>query len=323
MAAPLSTQYAWIRESVGIYAPEDRVVHVTGDDARTWLSGQITNDVRNVSAERAVYSLAVNVKGRVLTDLWVRDVPNADPPAFDIVVPERLWPEAQASFDKHIIMEDVELVLDEGLRVLSVQGPRASELLSRGDLRASAYEAARLGDLPGFDLWIDAQTYDETRRRLVELAQELGGGELDSEGWAYAHVLLSIPRCGVDFGADTYPQEAGLKERAVSFNKGCYLGQEVICMLENRGQVSRRLVQLTAEGEPGLAAGAPLLDQDGKRVGELTSVAVTHAPEVATYALGYVKRPFAELGRTLRAGDNVSCTVRAVVGLTTPSGASG
>src|SRR5690606_6933861 len=101
MAAPLSTQYAWLRDSVGVYAPSDRVVHVTGDDARSWLSGQLTNDLREVSATRAVYSLAVNVKGRVLTDLWVRDMPDTDPPALSIVVPEQRWPKAHESFEKH------------------------------------------------------------------------------------------------------------------------------------------------------------------------------------------------------------------------------
>jgi folate-binding protein YgfZ len=120
----------------------------------------------------------------------------------------------------------------------------------------------------------------------------------------------------VDFGEDTYPQEAGLKTRAVSFNKGCYLGQEVICMLENRGQLSRRLVQLSASGELAVEPGSLVFDADGKRVGELTSVAVTDGAQPTTLALAYLKRPLAELGRTVRAADH-SFDVSAVVGLAT------
>jgi folate-binding protein YgfZ len=118
---------------------------------------------------------------------------------------------------------------------------------------------------------------------------------------------------GVDFGPETYPQEAGLKSQALSFSKGCYLGQEVIYMLENRGQLARKLVQLEGEGD--LTRGAAIVDAEGKRLGEVTSVSVTKGPGSATYALGYVKRASAEVdsrvvieGRAFR--------VRHVVGVT-------
>jgi folate-binding protein YgfZ len=77
-----------------------------------------------------------------------------------------------------------------------------------------------------------------------------------------------VPRYGADFDETHYPQEAGLKERAVSFTKGCYLGQEVVCTLENRGQLRRRMMLIEGEGlEPGQA----LEGADGKKLGEVRS----------------------------------------------------
>jgi folate-binding protein YgfZ len=130
-------------------------------------------------------------------------------------------------------------------------------------------------------------------------------------------VALGVPRLGTDFGEQSYPQEAGLRDRALSFQKGCYRGQEVIYMLENRGQLSRRLVQLELPAQASPAPGMQL-ESEGKRVGEIASVAVTPGAETATLVLGYVKRPLSEVGQELTAG-GVRCVVRSVVGATDPS----
>ena len=113
-----------------------------------------------------------------------------------------------------------------------------------------------------------------------------------------------MPRFAVDFGERTYPQEAGLKRRALSFEKGCYHGQEVVCMLENRGQVTRSLVRLRLGGPA--VAGAEVRRGDDV-VGEVTSVSETFggrggsaAPDVR--ALAFVKRAHAEAGGSLEIG---------------------
>jgi folate-binding protein YgfZ len=296
---------------VAVFAPDERVLHLQGDDAQSWLNGQVTTDLSGLGADDARYVLAVNVKGRVLSDAWLR----ARAGALSLVLPRERVPLARESFDKHIIMEDVELVLDEDLRVLTVQGPRAAQLLEQAGLTSGAYRADRLG-LDGFDVWVAEGELAALRARLVQAAQQMGGGALDEAAWSQAHVLLAVPRCGVDFGEQSYPQEAGLKARAVSFNKGCYLGQEVICMLENRGQLNRRLVQLEHPGHETVATGSQAFDAEGKRVGELTSGAVTDSPALATLALAYLKRPLAEPGTRVRVGDR-EWAVRAVVGSNT------
>ncbi len=210
----------------------------------------------------------------------------------------------------------MELALDPELRVLTVQGPKAANVLAQAALDVPSYQARRLGAVEGFDLWVPQQRLEEVQAALKEAAEAVGGGLIgDAALLAEAHVRAGVPRIGVDFGENTYPQEAGLKQRAVSFNKGCYLGQEVICMLENRGQLSRRLVQLELPGAQALPAGTQCADAEGKRVGELTSVAVTELPSGPTsLALAYLKRPLAEVGAKVRAGEH-EWTVRAIVGL--------
>lgn len=303
-------------QRAAVFESRDRVLHIQGDDARSWLSGQVTNDLRALDQGQAVYVLAVSVKGRVLTDGWatLRDGELA------LVLPESRVELALGSFDKHIIMEDVELTLDPALRVLTVQGPDAERVVAAADLTSRAYAVARLGST-GFDIWATEAELAGLKERLSEAARAIGGGLVDDETWAMAHVLAGVPRCGVDFGEDSYPQEAGLKGRAVSFNKGCYLGQEVICMLENRGQLSRRLVQLETSGVFSLEGATVATDSEGKRVGDLTSASVTPVETAATggartVALAYLKRPVAETGKLVRAGDH-EWVVRAIVGAAT------
>jgi folate-binding protein YgfZ len=302
----VAEQLKFVCESAAVFLTGDRVVHVRGDDARSWLNGQITNDVRELRGDHATYALLATAKGRIVSDLWVA----ASADGMALVLPPTHFDATLAVLDKHVIMEDVELVADANLRVVTVQGPRAHEVV--GEVSAlRKVELARLGG--GFDLWIAADVLPATLAELERRAHAVGGGVLDDAGWAHAHVALGVPRFGVDFGEHTYPQEAGLRDRALSFQKGCYRGQEVIYMLENRGQLARRLVQLRAQGAVPVGA---TFEADGKRIGEVTSV--TQAPDGATLVLGYVKRPLSEVGQALTAG-GVPCVVQSVVGATDPT----
>jgi folate-binding protein YgfZ len=301
-------QLSFVCDSAGVFLTGDRVVHVRGDDARSWLNGQVTRDVRELSGDRAAYALLTTAKGRVVSDLWAVSVDDG----MAVVLPGASFETTLAMLDKHVIMEDVELAADENLRVVTVQGPRAAEVAA--DVFAlRKIEVARL-PAGGVDLWVAADVVSMTLSELNRRASALGGGTLDTAGWEHAHVALGVPRFGIDFAEHSYPQEAGLRDRALSFQKGCYRGQEVIYMLENRGQLARRLVQLRAEA--GAVAAGNVLEADGKRVGEVTSV--TAAPDGATLFLGYVKRPLAEVGQALSAA-GVPCVVQSVVGATDPT----
>lgn len=300
-----------VTESAGVYLTNDRVVHATGDDARSWLNGQISNDVRTIAGDEAVYALALTAKGRIVTDLWAL----AEDAGMAIVLPGARLEAALERFDKHIIMEDVELAVDDAQAVVTVQGPRAREVMEAAGTDLRSYPCPRLGGT-GFDLWVPRARLDATLDALGARATELGGGPLDDAAWAAVSVALGVPRLGQDFGEDAYPQEAGLGARAVSFSKGCYLGQEVVYMLEKRGQVARRAVVIAAE--PGTdaaqaAPGAQVSDADGKRIGELTSV--SSLPDGAgALALAYLKRAFAEPDQTVWLAGSPWRVVRVVGG---------
>lgn len=302
MTATTAERASWARDSAGVRVMRElAVVRVSGDDARTWLNGQVTNDVRSTKTGDAVYALAINVKGRVLADVHVVDRGDA---GLAMIVPRDRWEALSAHLEHHVIMEDVSLSL-EPLAVLAVSGPRAAEITEEEE----AYRCDRLGH-GGRDVLVAEAEQERMRARLSERAARAGGGELDDAAWELARLRAGRPRFGADFGERTYPQEAGLEASAVSFKKGCYLGQEVVCMLESRGQLTRRLVRLAAHDA--LAAGAPITDASGTAIGEVTS-AMADPSTGEVLALGFVKRAHASAGTTVRAG-SAEARVLGVVG---------
>jgi folate-binding protein YgfZ len=269
-------ELAWLEDSVGVLALDDRaIISVGGDDARDWLQGQITNQLEQVEPGSSVYGFVLTSKGRVMADVYV------------LVQEGELWLDVPATevaallerFDRYIIMEDVDLEHQNGLHLITAQGPRSNEL------RADGWPADRLGR--GGRQWLvkDAELEAE-RTSLVARARELGGGAIGSEAWARAHVLRGRPRFGVDFGAWTYPQESGLNPVAVSFNKGCYIGQETVVMLENRGKPPKVLWRWAIEGSVAPSAKTSIT-LNNVVVGEVTSAAVG---QDGVRALGFLKR---------------------------------
>jgi len=283
------TQAGWLTDTVGVRRLTERVlVRVVGEDARAWLNGQVTNDLRGLSPGGAVYALVIHVKGRILADLFALD---RGPSGLGIVVPRANLAALLEHFEKYVIMEDVALRPDEGIALLTVQGPRAAAIVGTAP---DAYPCDRLGR-GGFDVLVAAEAAEARLAQLAVAATEAGGGVVSEEAWELGRLRLGRPELFADFGEGTYPQEVGLERIAVSFSKGCYLGQEVVCMLENRGQLTRRLVRL--ESEAVLAPGDPL-EASGQRVGEITSAARDGSRSVA---LGFVKRALATPGAELRA----------------------
>jgi folate-binding protein YgfZ len=299
-----SEQADALLQTVGVRAREDlRVLRLKGDDQRTWLNGQVTADVRSTKAGDAVYGLAINVKGRVLTDLWVLD----EGDALLVLMPEATLATVRESLERQIIMEDVEIALDEHTRVLSAQGPRAAAACAG---LAQVYPCAELADTGCFVLVPEGER-DARLAALTAAAEREQGCAVDEAGFTLARLRVGRPLLGMDFGERSYPQEAGLKGLAVSFNKGCYLGQEVVCTLEHRGKLSRRLVRLESlEGSASI--GDDLADPSGQTIGQVTSCA-TDTASGHTLALGYAKMAHALEGHELR-GPHGRFVVRGTAG---------
>ncbi|MFK7988735.1 MAG: folate-binding protein YgfZ [Sandaracinaceae bacterium] len=289
---------AWLSTTVGVRRRDDlALIRVYDEDRRSWLNGQITNDISKLEPGGGVYALTVNLRGKILADLWVFDRGEE----LVLVVPKSARASLLAHYDRYIVMEDVEVEPLDGLVVLTAQGPRARDLDIDGGHFANRLSSG------GFDLLVSANDVVSQMSALVAQAKALGGGEVDEAGWEEARILAGVPRFGVDFGDATLPQEAGLADRAVSFVKGCYLGQEVVCMLENRGKLRRRLVNLEAEAE--LTVGGSI-DLDGKSLGTVTSALFRDGE---ARALGLLKAKASQPGTVLDVG-GVPVVVRSAVG---------
>jgi len=221
----------WLRHSVGVLSPTDRgVIAISGDDSYEWLQGQITNQCEGAKPGDSVYGFILTLKGRIMADVWAYfhdggvwlEVPDG---AADALM-ERL--------DRYIIMEDVDLERRPTFRVLVAQGPKSEEVSSGG------WPSNRLGT--GGRAWlVDEAELEAELERASRRATDAGGGWVSERAWCDAHVVQGRPSFGIDFGDWTYPQETGLTDVGVSFNKGCYVGQETVVMLQNRGKAPKVL----------------------------------------------------------------------------------
>lgn len=267
---------------------ERSTLSVSGPDRRPWLQGQITNDLGRLKPGHALYALCLNARGKMVADVWVTE--RAED--FLLIAPESS--RLSEHLSQYIVMEDVTLS-PAGLDVVTVLGTGAdavAEAAEEASVRLPS-EPLRAVGVEGWDLLVPSERRDAFVERLTEVVKHRGGSLLSDESWLDLTVQLALPTFGRDFGDTHYPAEAGLLGRAVSFAKGCYLGQEVVCMLKDRGQVSRRLVQLESESPPQPQSRIRVQDRD---VGYVTS-ASTRVP--AAVALGYVKRAHAKARETL------------------------
>lgn len=232
-----------------VHAIDDVVLRIEGDDARSWLQGQITADIGGGrSRDESVYALVLDTRGKVLSDLWVQDLGDV----LELRVPAAVVDAVVERLERYLVMEDAEIVRTEW-QVVHVDG---------GTVPENALHTPRLSQ----------NGYDKLVANAGEYAKSMGGDD-GEQAFETARIQAGVPRHGVDFGLDTLPQEAGLWH-AISFEKGCYLGQEPVVMLEHRGKPPRRLVHLALEAPA--EVGAKVL-QGERAVGEVTSSAGVHA----------------------------------------------
>jgi folate-binding protein YgfZ len=234
-------------------------LRVTGVDAATFLQGQFTNDL---SKGGSVYGLWLNVKGKVLADSFVLRGP--EPDTFWIgstfspaaVIKERL--------EAFIIADDVVVEdLTPDWRGVTALGPVAMELLENPPQEGRVFRGRR-GEGDAAE-WI----FPEAARAAVD-ARLHGVVELDAEELERRRIGAGIPAVPRDIGPGDLPNEGGLEADAISYTKGCYLGQEVLARLKSMGQVRRRLVRVRGPSESWPALPAPLF-AGGRQGGELRS----------------------------------------------------
>jgi folate-binding protein YgfZ len=304
MAAATETRDSAYRALTGGAGVLDRSelgkLALTGAQAAEMLNGQVSNDVEALAPGTGCYAALLTNKGKMLGDLRV--VATGDEL---LLLTERA--SLQALFDqlrRGAIGWQAELhkrTLQHGL--LSVIGPRAREVTGAGELPAAehANRGAEIGGAPvllvATDLGVDVLCAADDTARVREALLDAGAVGVEEPEAELVRVESGRPRYGIDLDETTIPQEAGLNDRAVSFTKGCYVGQETVARLHWRGKPNRHLRGLRLS-EP-VETGTPLRLGD-RDVGRLGSVAVS--PVHGPIALAIVRRE-AGPGDTLAVGD--------------------
>ena len=265
--------------------PELAVFAVTGRDRLSWLNGLVTCEVGKLAPGEGNYGLAVGKTGRIMAELWF--LAAADRVLVG-VARDRVGT-IREHFEKHLIMEDAEMSEPLARSFLFAHGPRASGLVQ--EARALDADAARIdwtGRGDAVVLLAPEGGEDSMTQALLRRAGE-DHVVASEEAWEALRIAWGLPRAGVDFDDQTLPQEASLEKVAVCFNKGCYLGQETVFMLEKRGHAKKKLMRLFVEGDEAVAAGSALiLPEEEGAVGAVTS-ATPALDGVGWLALGYVK----------------------------------
>ena len=252
-------------------------LRITGDDRVDFLHGQCTNDIKRLAVGQSCYAAFLNAKGKMRGEGHV--ICLAD--AFLLEANAGLGP----SLEKFIIAEDV--VLED--------------------------VTATLGE------WLVVGEADVAQpAKAVTFRHPLGMGmisdgsmkeTIDAEALEVLRIEAAVPKWGADMDESTIPNEAGLEARAISYDKGCYIGQETIARIKTYGHVNRQLVLMVLTGEREPSRGDKILAEE-REVGQVTSA--TRSTRLGkSLALGYVRREFAKAGVKLKWNNETAEVLRA------------
>ena len=280
--------------------PDLAALIVTGKDRQTWLNGLVTCELAGKKPGEGIYGLAVGKTGKIAAEIVA--LLAAD--HLVLVLPSDRVEPLREHLERHLIMEDAELAAADGRALFAVHGPRAAAIV---DFARTVGADAATVDFTGRGdaaLILAPVGAAETFAATLLASAGAGGALATPEGWEALRIEWGVPRFGVDFDDQTLPQEASLERLAVSFTKGCYLGQETVFMLEKRGHAKKRLMRLALDLDLDAADLTPgveiVLPDGGGPIGTLTSV--TKTASGGAIGLGYVKFKYATADAALVVG---------------------
>jgi folate-binding protein YgfZ len=297
----LDAQYRQLREGCGLLDRSRRgMLLVTGPEAADYLQGQLTNDIEALAPGDGCYAALLDRKGHIQADMRVLRLAgdefwlDTEPVAAEV---------ARRHLEMYKVGRDVEVADVGGERtLLSLLGPQSAAIAGTADLPERASAEATVGGVVclavgnrwGIDLIAPAADTSTLRRALLEA----GAREVHPAAAEILRVEAGIPRFGVEMGPEAMPAEAGIVEDAVSFTKGCYIGQEPVARLHYKGRPNRRLrgLELSGPAEP-----ESVLRLGEKEVGRLGSHALS--PARGHIGLAIVRRE-AEPGSELAVGED-------------------
>jgi folate-binding protein YgfZ len=318
-------EYAAIHKGAALMdQPFRGFLELAGKDRHLFLNNLVTNQVwdketkAGLPSGQGVYAFFLNTKGRVVADMNVLEIGESLLLEMDArhVEPTRI------AFEKFCFAEKVTLQSAVGKRhQLAVHGPSAAHVLGLTDpLAPMQSRAVRLFDIeviiwrddptghPGYQIIVDtssAQTLWTKFREAFGEATGIGKRPLRPIGWAAfnaTRIEAGRPFFGIDFDETVLPAETGQLSRAVSFTKGCYLGQEVVARMHARNVVARQIVGIRMNDDSLPLAGSRIFapDGSGNQIGGITSSTVSPILSNASICLGIVKRAFAEPGSVVQ-----------------------
>ncbi len=305
-------EFAALRSGCGVYDLGFRAkISLTGSDRVRWLNGMVTNNVRDLAAAQGVYAFLLNPQGHILGDLYAYNRGESITVDTDRAQAEKIL----ATFDHYIIMDDVEVAdLSEQLTALGVCGPKSGEVLAAAgfaipemrslQVRSATWQGTECtlvrgedSEHPSYEIWLAAGGV----RSLWEALRAAGATPVGSEALELERIVAGIPRYGIDIRERDLPQETE-QARALNFNKGCYVGQEIVERIRSRGAVHRKFTGFIADGPAPIAAGMKIVASE-KEVGEVTSSAtLLLAGKEKIVALGYIRREIGTPGREVSLG---------------------
>lgn len=271
--------YRAFREGAAWLQLEDRmIIRVVGDDRVSFLHGMCSNDIRGMHPGEVAPALLLTERAHVVADLFIF----AESDAFLFEIERELWPRARAHLERFLVADDVEFEELPDWAILDIEGPRDAEIIGRIRLDAPGLDpwrfveagALRIAVVPRYD-W-PAMTVLGERAAIARLAGALSefapeAPEADAAALERLRIERGIARIGVDTNDKTLALEARL-ERAVSLNKGCYIGQETLERATAHGALKKKLYGLRLTAGPPPAAGAAVM-LSGREIGTITSAA--------------------------------------------------
>ncbi len=298
-----------VRKKAGIVDLSYRgLIRVTGADRAKFLQGLITNDVMALTEGQGLYAAILNPKGRMLADLKIYAVHEA----FLVDQDREITDKTTQILNRYKLISKATMEdLTDSLVHLAIYGPSANPLLEKvlgttlpkslefSSIRIEwhgqqvyAIQSMYTGE-QGYDLMVPAQESGALWMEILDAGSGFGIKPVGLEALEGLRIEAGIPRYGIDMDENTFPPEAGLEEKAISYTKGCYVGQETIARIKTYGQVHRKLMGLILQGSPSTMGTLPHRDdkvfKDEEEIGFVTSSA--YSPILnQNIALGYIRR---------------------------------
>lgn len=301
-----------VRQAAGLFDFSFRAKLVlTGEDRVKFLHRILSNDIKNLTSGHGTYALLLNAQGHILADLRIY----ADDDRLWVDTDADLAGKAAAILRRYIIADRVEIEPRQ-LSSVALQGPRSREIAQKlfgtrwepleqemdhrlTDFSGQPARILRLSSTgeEGYEIWLEPAAAARFWESALVEGTAAGLVPCGIEALESLRIEAGIPRYGPDFGEDTLPLEAGLLN-ALSFNKGCYIGQEIVERARSRGHVNWKLVGLHLDPGASMPQPGDAVIMDGKPVGEVTSACFS-VTLGAPLALAYVRREVSEPGSTL------------------------